>query len=225
MPKLAPGAAWGLRAVDGSIVVPCYTPTSFAYRIVRQPVPTAAQPLQLTGTIIIDLNWSSDSENGVFVQRDTTNPPAIPKYTATYPGNATLVEDVRPIIVMFSTTGSLERIYRSVYTPPNVSDPAIWNWTSSKPSGPVHLLIGQRDAVPANSTMDAVAQEANNWRDLESLWVSIHPQTGQITTTENVEVTDPVLQANPIATPPSIPVGGITAVRKYAIQAQSMGGR
>lgn len=200
-----------------------------AYTIQRQPIKTATPPLQLTGTVVLDLNWSRDTENGPFSPR---NPATLAKRTAAYAQGGARIEDTRPVVIMFAPDGSLQRIYRSVWIDPDDTGPLdpVWNWagvSAPRPTGPIHLLLGQRDGIPANPnvldtdtppaapTVDS--QSLNNWRNLDNLWISIHPQTGLLTTTEMAEA-DLANQADPYG------LGGRQA-RYFATRAKSMGGR
>lgn len=121
------------------------------------------------------------------------------------PGNS-------PVIIMFSPNGSLDRCY--------------WNNTltgNGIPTEPLFFLIGRREQIgvgPENNY--AVEDDAtrSNWQILKNLWVSISPQTGLVTVTENAQAVkyyvDPDLVGVPV---------GISEARRYAKEAQTMGGR
>ena len=227
---------WSLRSVDGGDVLPpsAATPTPIAagqtikgtnppgqdvtlkndaklfrvdvpYRIIRQPVKTSTPPLQLTGSVVLDLNWSGINDS-YFVQRDTTAAP-FTKLTAANAGESVAAEDKSPIVIMFSPSGNVSRLYLS-----DIVD-GQWNWGWVAPTSAIHLLIGQREAVPPENA------ELVKWLNLDNLWVSIHPQTGLLTTTENAEV-DPSLNS-----PIYAYTGGVRADRAFATRAKSMGGR
>jgi hypothetical protein len=57
----------------------------------------------------------------------------------------------------------------------------------------------------------------NNWRNADNLWITIHPQTGLLTTTEMGTV-DPAHEADPYGF-------GLRDARYFATRAKSMGGR
>ena len=175
------------------------------YTIIRQPVKTSTPPLQLTGSVVLDLNWSGINDS-YFVQRDTTAAP-FTKLTAVNAGESVAAEDKSPIVIMFSPSGNVSRLYLS-----DIVD-GQWNWGWVAPTSAIHLLIGQREAVPPENA------ELVNWLNLDNLWVSIHPQTGLLTTTENAEV-DPSLNS-----PIYAYTGGVRDARAFATRAKSMGGR
>jgi hypothetical protein len=48
---------------------------------------------------------------------------------------------------------------------------------SQTPTTPLYLLLGRVENTPA-------VPGSENWRDLTSIWVAIHPQTGLVTAAE-----------------------------------------
>lgn len=98
---------------------------------------------------------------------------------------------------MFSPQGNVERVYTS--------------GSVQRPTTAVHLLVGKRAQVPS-----AVANPLKaNWRAPSSLWVSISPQAGQVTTTENAPVPRGIADA----------AAGIATARRFAQQGQAIGTR
>jgi Tfp pilus assembly protein FimT len=75
---------------------------------------------------------------------------------------------------------------------------------------PVYFLVGRRDRM--SMPVDGLA----NWQDPNNLWVTVTPQTGRITTVENVGNT---------AVGASMTNATIAAARIFALQGQSKGGR
>jgi len=99
-----------------------------------------------------------------------------------------------PVYILFSPNGSVDRAYHDGHL--------------HSATRPIFLLIGKREKVPA------VAGE-ENYRDLTSLWVTLNPRTGLVTTS-NVG-TEPT---NTTGIP-----GSVAESRYYAINAESAGGR
>jgi len=95
-----------------------------------------------------------------------------------------------PVIIMFSPNGSLQSAYIGSETPIPVIRP-------------LHLLIGMFEKTGG---ADSVA-EVPNIADLSSLWVTIHPQTGMVTSNVMAPTDDPL------------------GPRAFAKQSQSMGER
>lgn len=109
--------------------------------------------------------------------------------------------DLAPVVLMFSSSGSLKDYY-------------FWSLDNDAIS-PIYLLIGRRDRVPlevfssgAGSFTSPAEDGLTNLQDLNNSWVVIQPQTGLITTSEVAE------NAN-----------DVVAARKFAREAQAMGGR
>jgi hypothetical protein len=104
--------------------------------------------------------------------------------------------DTSSVMIMFSPDGSMSRIY--------------YAGTGTRPPSKVYLMIGRREKV------SAVPSDPNsNWRDPASLWVSIAPQSGQVTTSENL-ATDPAILD---------PGVGLPLARELAAAGQQIGGR
>jgi len=161
------------------------------FQIFRQPVPSAAAPLQLPAGAVIDL-----------VASGTDSLPNLP------PAGAA---DRTPVVVMFSPTGSVDRVY--------------YGGLGFRVTEPIFLLVGKWGRMPLAVGGGASAEDGLlNYQDITNLWVALTPQTGLVT------VAQPF--ANGVSPSGiSIPVdqGGMTALqwcRKRAREAQvSMGGR
>jgi len=116
-----------------------------------------------------------------------------------------------PVWIMFSPTGALDRIYHGSETHLGTE--------------PIYLLVGKQERVPAGSAEDGLA----NWQDTKNLWVMLNPQTGLVTTAENVPVDLTKLPAGLIR--PFDPTKvehvqwALRQARELAQGGQSMGGR
>lgn len=158
------------------------------FEIFRQPVTSAATPLQLPAGAVIDLEYSGSEDHSI--------------------GAGTGA----PVYIMFSPNGSLERVYHRGH---HHSDMHL-------ATEPLFLLIGKRERVGAGPLGAApTEEELPNWIDPTNLWVTLNPQTGLVTTTENF----PVEPASVDWTQPDTWSPHIKAARQFAREAQSMGGR
>lgn len=166
-----------------SVVPPSSTsPTPFwtepaKYKIYRQPVTTSAPVLQLPEGSAIDLEASGIMGEVPF------------HFAALTPRNT-------PIYLMFGPEGSIERVQYERSAPDgSLLSNAIY------PTSNVALLVGRRENIPANTTLNLTAgteteREAEkakiNWLNLESRWIIIGAQTGSVVTTENAFVSVPI---------------------------------
>jgi len=202
---------WVIVPVGGTTALPpVFIPTALPYQIMRQPVKTSTPPLQLPEGIVIDLASSGTTPASTATTFATTfltssfcpldlsnsNQPQFPT-------------DVIPIVVLFSPTGSVERIAFS--GPDASSQPTPY---AMPPTTPIFFLVGQREKIPA-------AGNANNenWRDPTSLWISIFPRTGLVTSTENAPPSSLT-----VSTAADL-IGGLSYARRLAIEGQTLGGR
>ena len=203
---------WGIVPVGGTTpFVPSF-PLGVPYQIIRQPVKTSAPPLQLPERIVIDL-----ASSGVTPPSTTPFSLAGASFCGLDLANSNqpyLPLDVIPIVVLFAPSGSVERVAFSI---PDraVPDPAaIALPVAQAPTAPIFFLLGLREKVPA-------AGNANNenWRDPTSLWITIFPRTGLVTSTENA----PPSTAT-ITTAAELAVA-LNYSRRLAVEGQTLGGR
>ncbi len=128
-----------------------------AFQILRQPMPSAVQPVQLAQRAVIDLAYSgADSLPGAFA-------PSGPN-------------DDRPVIVMFSPNGSVDGVY---FRHP------MYGYGKYPTSEALYFLVGVWERVPptvggASDTDDRLL----NWQDANNLWVALNSQTGLVTVAE-----------------------------------------
>ena len=183
-------------------------PDGVPFQIFRQPAKTARAPLVLPESIAIDLLFSGDAGE-LFAPANPSDP--------------------TPVIIMFSPTGVVDRLYHSEGAPPVLQ--------SEPPTGPIFLLLGRREKMPLDLSDNSMPirdrpvndLEQNNLVDLTNLWISIQPQTGHIASTENSPIVAnyPIDSVNPFASQPDLDrlLLAINEARLLASEAQGMGGR
>lgn len=157
------------------------------YKIARQPVKSAGVPVQLPDGAVVDLSTSGFGASGLFATSLPANP------TDTTPLN---ISSTERLVVMFGPSGIVSSIQLG-----GASTPA---------SGGIHFMIGRPDGVNTVTTPVAAPTVAN-LADLNSLWVSVNPQTGMVSTAENGKYQG---SNNPISD-----------ARAIAVTSQSMGSR
>lgn len=157
------------------------------YEVFRAPKKAPASPMQVPAGAAIDLACS-----GMGVAGQWASPPD--------------PNDTRPVVIMFSPSGEVERVYCQ-HPEPGTGNPI---YGPARPVFPIFLLVGKREKVgePQDSQL-------SNWRDLTNLWVTINPRTGLVVTAENTPVDDPAVEWKT----------GILLAQRLAREAQSMGGR
>jgi prepilin-type N-terminal cleavage/methylation domain-containing protein len=194
-----------------------------SYKILRQPMPTAAEPYQMPEGTAIDLRASGVGNDDFF-------------YVPNVHDNAAT------IVILFAPEGSVSRVSfgQQPDDPVSYDQPVTDN---------VLLLVGRSDIIPApavaqdktldSSTLPAPAapnrdqlmeelRDPVNWLRGESRWIAIGPQSGRVVTTENAAV-DPLVIINKFAPPLSesskaLRDEQIKAARKFARQMSQMGG-
>ncbi len=203
---------WTIVPVGGTTpFVPSF-PLGVPYQIIRQPVKTSAPPLQLPERIVIDLASSGTTPPSTGTTFATTF--LTSSFCPLDMGNGNQPQfplDVIPIVVLFSPAGTVERI---AFSGPSPSDPTQAMPYAMPPTTPIFFLLGLREKVPA-------AGNANNenWRDPTSLWITIFPRTGLVTSTENT----PPSTAT-ITTAAELAVA-LNYSRRLAVEGQTLGGR
>lgn len=137
------------------------------YEILRQPETSAGTPLELPDGIVIDLSLSGIGKAGFLPGYDAVNDPM-------FPANA----GSGPIALMFTPKGQA-----AVWAP---NDPLGGFVLQTIPFDSVFLMIGKNDAIwgggPGFGGNDhAVCNTSLN----NSYWVTVHHQTGLVTSAEN----------------------------------------
>jgi prepilin-type N-terminal cleavage/methylation domain-containing protein len=157
------------------------------YKILRQPMPTSAEPFQMPEGTAIDLRASGIGQNEYFH----------------YPN---VRDNSQGILIMFTPEGRVARVSFSTLPtgdslegPVEVFDQAV--------TDNIFLLVGRRENAPppaatTDPTLDPIPpqtteqqrqemKEAVNWLRGESRWIVIGSQSGRVVTTENAFVNLP----------------------------------
>lgn len=200
--------AWTDNSIPWSNPVP--------FQIIRKPMPTAAEPLVLPSSVVIDLDWSGARFPGSdFTGNAANDRTAFANYSFTPTGS-----DVTPIIILFSPNGGIHRVVRS--------------GVMNRIIDPLYLLVGKRERVRVivdsdprafdpgvSDTAEVFTAEDGlpNCFDFSNLWITVSPQTGLLTVNE-MHSASSVNMTNAQAV-----AGAINTVRTYAREAQGMGGR
>lgn len=201
-------------------------PLGIAYQVIRQPQGTgiarSGQTLDLPEGIVIDLNFSGDDDLPFVVRGGTSDP-----HVGTFAPIST------PIVILFAPDGSVQQIYR------NSTGGA---WESKRPRGPIYFLLGRRERVPAPLTeadlseieLQSAGTQAEeeqfiqeqidryNFLDLNNIWVTVHPQTGSITSNEVAAPDTLIVDADPDQLPIATRV---SQSRAFARSGSTMGGQ
>lgn len=111
-------------------------------------------------------------------------------------------QNLLPIIITFTPEGSVDYIHHGEGTGNALV------WARHRVTGPIHLLIGKRENVPA-----AANPGNENWRDLTNVWVSINPRNGRTSTAE--------MAASASATP----LAALLEARRFAREMHGMAGK
>ncbi len=187
------------------------------YQIRRQPIRLQAGSIQLPEGIVIDLNFSSvtnstASDEGV---------PFHPRNGANYfIGNPFYPDDNTPVIMVFSTGGHIDRLFRQVQE----GSTTRWGWGATEPYGEIYLLVGERTRiVPHENSATLAHQIKKNWTNLDALWVKVNAQTGIVSTSLMQSLTTTAQAMNPAYV--STSARGLVQTRDKARSVRTYGGR
>ena len=151
-------------------------PIGLPFQLYMFPTRSITKPLQLTGSVSVDLQYSGFGVSGTQFAADNLIPSG--------------PVDSQPIIVMFSPSGAVATLYQGAY-----SGGATVPLVQQAGTGTVYFLVGRFDQVqpppifdPSANTWSQPASTATqtNLADLKSVWVAIETRNGAITTAENV---------------------------------------
>ncbi|MCY2994523.1 MAG: prepilin-type N-terminal cleavage/methylation domain-containing protein [Planctomycetota bacterium] len=182
----------------------------FSYQIARRPIKSSSMPLELPAGAVIDVGCSGYGLADICFLANKSHL-ASPAYDTFKTSPVT-----DPITVMFNPDGSVERVW-------------IWNSLCRPvtPSETMHFLVGKIEQTnedtnsprPQNSIVSTPWHFNTNLTDPTTLWVSIAPKAGRVTTAENG------WQLRP--NPPTVVYfdDSMAAAREFAQSGQTVGGR
>jgi type II secretory pathway pseudopilin PulG len=196
-----PGDNNRVTEVSPGVAMPADQSAFFAtapvpFKLIRQPVPAGGEPLEMPGSVAVDLQ-ASVFTNGtrVFAPADNTFNSSTNEYQALS----------APVMVLFSPQGNIERFYSGYVDQFGVPQ-------SSNVTSTLALCVGRRELIPPKQTEGAAALPAPenfrepinlqrdildrnlsetaakavmdqyNWLNLDSRWVLIGGQSGAVST-------------------------------------------
>lgn len=164
------------------------------FQVRRRPMKSVRPPVDLPGKTTIDMAASGLGNTGFDLGRRFD------------PVNNSMV--AVPVLIMFQPSGAVDSVYRGP------------TWVRA--TGPIHFLVGRPHQVSPTAPFAKTEDDTANLRDENTMWVSIGPTTGKITTTENLPtdgfVADPNLPFNAAAQ-------RLMTARTFAMSSQAKGGR
>lgn len=187
-------------AVAGGVSAPLPAPSGTSYTVIRQPVKSSLQSLQLSGGAVVDLQYSGIGASNVMFDAQLTNRPAPDGLNGL------------PVIIMFDPAGSVERVYTRYRVTPSAGNNSPVAYDGTYANAAIYLLVGRFDQTspppdPSNPlVMPLTTAEQTNVEDESAVWISIGARTGRVSSAENVRATT------------------VDAARVLARSAQSMGG-
>jgi prepilin-type N-terminal cleavage/methylation domain-containing protein len=198
------------------------------YKILRQPMKTSAEPLQLPEGSAIDLRASGLGDNDYFY---------VPK----------VHDNADDILIMFAPEGRVSRLAYNLDPPDTTETPPTSTFDQPVVDN-ILLLVGKRENAPPppvatdptlNSTKLPPAgpnREAQlkdikkpvNWLRGESRWIVIGSQSGRVVTVENAFVDPATIISNNVTLPPSdepLRNAQILEAREFIHEMKQLGGR
>ena len=243
----APFGCWTYTYADPAMAVRYMSPTggsgnfgptgAVTFQIRRQPVPLAANKLQLDADVAVDLgttliNTSASDAVAVAGSGFDVSPPP-PGSPPPPPGIWSLASfrefpiglypsGTQPpspyaqrVIVTFNPNGLVDMVYSWDEPAFTTYGGASVGWQGRQVQGPIYFLIGKRallggdpEVLPLVQAGQATVQPCFNFQDQTNLWVVINPQTGMVATAQNAAV-DPNYPA---------PLSAQTAANQTALQ-------
>jgi prepilin-type N-terminal cleavage/methylation domain-containing protein len=205
------------------------------YKILRQPMKTSAEPLQLPESTAIDLRASGLGDSGFFYY------PVLPTLPPTK-----RIDNDQDILIMFAPEGRVSRLALNLFPSSSIpfDQPIVDN---------IFLLVGKRENCPppdvgsdktlSTSTLPpssdsnrekllADMKKPVNWLRGESRWIVIGSQSGRVVTVENAFV-DPAAAITTYTNSPylysqsseELRTGQIWSAREFVKEMKQLGGR
>lgn len=175
------------------------------YQIYRDPVPSAASPLDMLRGMAIDLNFSGIGRDGAGFSPMIINPSSWASTSAV---------DFQPIVLMFGPDGRIDFCSSGFAAGSGVA------MQDYRPRGLIYLCLGRVDGVFADPAMlfSDTPRERSNIMDPESIWIVINPFNGNTFAAPAAAIAAPD-SSLPIATQLSLAVG---QSRQFAFDADEL---
>lgn len=150
------------------------------FEIIRQPVRSTAPPLEMPVGAVIDLAFSGSDLRDLLTDVRT-------RMDRTWFGSKA-DNDTSPVIIMFSPSGTIDRVYCSHVNRDSNGRATSWWWGMVQNSDRLYLMVGQRERVPASfaSASPDFTNEIvpSNLGTSTNLWVTLNALTGMIGASE-----------------------------------------
>jgi len=204
---LANSAIWTLSYDDPrrAMIPPNIPPGDYQFKIIRQPVKSAAISYQLPVGTVVDLGVSGIDQGSYFAPLNS--------------------DDRSPVVLLFAPNGSIDRVWchqGMTAGGPNGALSTIWR--STRATSSVQFMVGRREGVGLTVEAAEGPDVVPNWFDLENFWISVNSQTGAVATNPNAAVFDD--NGVQVTSPPNAADARkwLSQARGFAQQGQSMGG-
>lgn len=161
-----PGSGSTLQGFPASLMSVSGTPTT-TFKIFRDPVPSAASPLDMLRGMAIDLNYSGIGRGGA-----DFNPMIINSLS----WDSTGAVNFESILLMFGPDGRLEFCSSGFASGSSVVQ------IDYRPSGLIYFCLGRTDGVFADPSglFSNTNRERANIMDPESTWIVVNPFNGNV---------------------------------------------
>jgi type II secretory pathway pseudopilin PulG len=223
-PLLLPGTGISVEATSG---VPATANGFGPFQIIRRPIKSAATEMQLPDGTAIDLGGfglttppnvlglSAAAQSQYIVAGSGLD--IAPNFATFRPNpnlplgtpNAINPPDATPVIITFATNGLVDKVY-------SWDERNFAMWQGRQPTGPIYLLVTRRELIGGDLSVPSASSAKPQYgiQDINSIWVSINPQTGLVVSSANA----------PVSFNLSYSLQSYEA-RQNARQAQALGGR
>lgn len=193
------------------------------FQIRRQPVPLAANKLQLDADVAVDLGTTlinTSAGDAVAIPGSGLDSGTMANFRefpiALYPSS---MQPPAPyasrVIVTFNPNGLVDLVYSWDEPAFTTYGGASVGWQGRQVQGPIYFLIGKRELLGGNPELLPLVQAGQapvepcfNFQDQTNLWVVINPQTGMVSTVQNAAV-------DLAAAPPSQTAANRVALQSY----------
>lgn len=199
--------------------------STLEFKIYRQPSASILAPLEMVDGTVIDLTYSGVGSGNIRFS------PAAITDSATNDGSGfdagslafdTSTNDFGPIIIMFDSTGAVSEVWQQWWNAPTGS----YTFQRLPVSSNIFLMVARGDNVRPGDSTDGIsgpngplgsdnAGQANIF-DLESVWLVINRQTGEISADNVGQIVRASDGSIPGASPLAKLINAVSSTRRYA---------